>query len=149
MKWRKPAPHGFNGPVNFPSLMDELFRSKLWTEEFASFVPPVNISETKEAFVIALSVPGFRKEEIKVKLEKELLTITGEFKKEEEQKAAEDRETYSHKEFSTGSFKRSFHLPEHADTEQVTAKQENGVLYLTISKKIRKEENGTKEISIS
>jgi HSP20 family protein len=145
LKFRKPAQHGLNARVNFPSLVDELFRSSLWTDEFANFVPAVNISETKDSFIIGLSVPGFRKEDIKVKLENDLLTISGEFKKEEEKK----EETFSHKEYSRGSFKRSFRLPENADTENVEAKQENGILRLTISKKIKKEENGAKEISIS
>jgi HSP20 family protein len=145
MKWRKPAYRSFTPGMNFPSLMNELLRESLWTEEFANFVPPVNISETKNDFVIALSVPGFRKEDIKVELENDLLTISGELRKEEETK----EETFSRKEFGTGAFKRSFSLPEHADGEKITAKHENGVLSLTIAKKQLKAEKGTKLIDIS
>jgi HSP20 family protein len=146
MKWRKPAYASCNPGVNFPSLMDELFASAMWTNEFANYVPSVNISENKESFNMVLSVPGFRKEDIKVELENELLTISGKIHKEGEETPSD--EVFSRKEFSRGSFRRSFRLPENADGENCTARQENGILYLSIPKK-KPEDKGVKAITIS
>lgn len=116
------------------NLLDELFkpafpavgRDSNWN------LPPVNIHENNEAFMLELIAPGLKKEDFKLSLEKGLLTISYEHKTETEQK---DYKTHT-KEFSYNSFKRSFHVDEkNINADGIQAKYENGVLKLYLPKK--------------
>jgi HSP20 family protein len=93
-------------------------------------VPAVNISETNEEFFIELAAPGFKKEELKIKVDNNLLTISS------EKATLENSERkFSVKEFNFGSFERVFILAETIDTVKISASFENGILKLTLSKK--------------
>lgn len=95
-----------------------------------SFSPKFDISEKKNQLIIDAEVPGIKKEDLKITLQDNTLTIEGEkknVKKEEERK-------YFLTERSYGSFTRSFTLPEDIDSEKVNAKFENGVLSITLNK---------------
>ena len=88
---QKPFDNLFDDFVNtFPSVWGNIGKE----ETFA--LPPVNIYETKEAFELELNVPGRKKEDFQIALEKGMLTIS--YEKKEEQKS-EDRKTVR-KEFS-------------------------------------------------
>ncbi|MBN8704173.1 MAG: Hsp20/alpha crystallin family protein, partial [Bacteroidetes bacterium] len=82
-------------------FFDNFFKSDLWNEGSAGFMPAVNVAETTEAFEMELSAPGFSKEDIKIEMEKNMLTISGEHKAEE----AKTEKNYTRKEFSYGAFK--------------------------------------------
>jgi HSP20 family protein len=105
--------------------------------------PPVNISETADAYELELSAPGRSKEDFKVSVDNDLLTISYE-KKEESQR--EDVKSVR-REFSFQSFKRSFNLDNSIDATNIHAKYENGVLKLNLPKKAEVKE-ATKEITI-
>ena len=111
--------------------------SKLLADDFPSFFggmeahglrsPAANIKETEQAYEIHLSVPGWQKSDFSVAVEKSVLSVSAKKETSDEQ--------FQRREFGTASFKRSFTLPEIADTENITAKYDNGILLLTIAKK--------------
>ena len=106
--------------------------------------PAVNVKEEEGKFTVEVVAPGFKKEDFKVELEKNVLTISSE---KEENK--EEKNSYLRKEFSFSSFKRSFRLPEEEiDMENIKARYENGILFLDLIKqKERKPE--AKKISVA
>src|SRR5690606_14483727 len=114
--------------MRFQGLFDNLFspefnslnRSGLNTPGVG--FPKVNISEDQDGYHLELAVPGIAKEDVKINLEQEILTISSE-KKEEAHKEAKG---YSRMEFSYRSFERRFNLPEDADAEKISANYVNG-----------------------
>ena len=116
---------------SFSGLVDELFNGPAFNSDFFGAYPPVNIHETKEAYVLDVLVPGLTKEDLKIGLDNNILSISAE-KKTEQQSEGEKR---IRREFSSRSFKRSFTLDETVDAEKIQAKYENGVLKLNLPKK--------------
>jgi HSP20 family protein len=99
---------------------DELFRS----------APRVNITESKEGFHLEMLAPGFSKENITMQVENDTLTMSGEVSTNDENKG----ERYTRREFSYGSFKRSFKLPENVKADDIKAEYVNGVLKVFLPK---------------
>ena len=130
--------------INFDELFDELFNSRTITNS-KTFVPAVNISESENGYHVDMAIPSFNKEDVKIKVEKNLLTISGE-KKEEN---IADSKIIKRKEFSYKSFSRSFTLPENIEFEKVEAKYENGILNLNIPKKELVKVNDAIEVKIA
>jgi HSP20 family protein len=127
-----------------PSFFDEAFSGR----ETAAFMPAVNISEDEKSWHIEVSAAGFKKEDFKLRLENETLTVSAEHK-EETPAEGEKQKNYSRREFRYGSFSRTFRLPkELVNEENINAVYENGILMLSIPKKeaVKKE---MKEIKIS
>jgi HSP20 family protein len=109
-------------------------------------LPAVNIKENADAFLVEMAAPGMVKEDFKVELNNDLLTISSEKKNENETK---EGETYTRREYSYQSFSRSFTLPKTVDAEKISAKYENGVLSLAIPKKEEAKPKPAKQILIS
>jgi HSP20 family protein len=109
-------------------------------------LPAVNIKENADAFAVEMAAPGMAKDDFKIELNNDLLTISSEKKNENETK---EGETYTRREYSYQSFSRSFTLPKTVDAEKISAKYENGVLSLTIPKKEEAKPKPVKQISIS
>ena len=101
-----------------------------------AFTPSVNTREDEKAYYIEVDLPGVKKEDIKVDIKDNTLTISGERKFKEEVK----EEDYYKIETSIGKFSRTFTLPDDADVEHIDAKSENGVLDIVIPK-VKKEES--------
>lgn len=93
--------------------------------------PAVNISESKDAYQLEFNVPGRKKEDFKITVDKDILTVS--FEKKEE--AKEEGKKFIKREFITQSFKRSFTLDEKINSEDINAKYEDGLLTLTLPKK--------------
>ncbi len=92
------------------------------------FQPPANVEDQTDKLVITLDLPGINKDDIKVTLKSDLLTVSGERKSQsEERKDEKGRKVYSQERF-TGSFKRTFKLPASVKEDTMKAKYENGVL---------------------
>ncbi len=106
--------------------------------------PRVNITENKESFKLDLLAPGFRKEDLKMNVEENTLTISAEKKNE----ALTEGDRYTRREFGFSSFKRSFRLPETVTSENITAEFNNGVLTVSIPK-AEPVKPAVREISIS
>ncbi|MGN6193888.1 MAG: Hsp20/alpha crystallin family protein [Ginsengibacter sp.] len=109
-------------------------------------MPSVNITENKDDFNVALAVPGMKKDDFKIDLSGNLLTVSCE---KEEKKKGKDG-TYSHEEYNYSSFSRSFTLPEDVDKENIDAHYQDGVLNIKLSKKEEARKNKTvKQIYVS
>jgi HSP20 family protein len=104
---------------------------------------PVNISKVEQGYELQLVAPGFDKEAFQINLDKNLLTISAEVKKEEADKTA----AFIRTEFRQRSFKRSFTLDETIDAEKIEARYHNGILVVALPKKAEVKEP-VKQISI-
>jgi HSP20 family protein len=93
--------------------------------------PAADIIESNEGFTITLDAPGFEKDDFTVKVHEGVLTVTGERKREE----AEDTKLFRYYERPTGTFERSFRLPDYIDHESINGSYENGVLAVELKKK--------------
>lgn len=96
----------------------------------AAWMPRTDIRETEKEYILDISLPGVKKEDVKVEVKDDVLTITGEKKSEKEEKG----KNWLRRESSYGSFQRSFVLPEGLHTEDVKASCKDGVLTLTMRK---------------
>lgn len=115
----------------FPSMFDEFFGDMATgMKDFASHVPSVNIKEEDERFVLEMSAAGYKKDEVKLTVEDDVLTIAGEHQVENEDKG----EKYITREFSKGSFKRSFNLNGMVNADNVKANFDNGILSVEMPK---------------
>ena len=138
---------------DMPALFNDFFTRDLWNWGMGNHsvtnttIPAVNIKETNENFEVEVAAPGMRKEDFKVELDGNTLTIRSESKEEREQK---DGEKYSRREFSYQSFQRVFQLPKDVvDVEHIQAKYENGLLHLVIPKKEEAKQRPPRMINIS
>jgi HSP20 family protein len=136
------------GTKSFQGIVDELFNGlplvmgKTTNQDVYGF-PPVNIVEMPNAYHLEVSAPGLEKANFNIKLEGDLLTITGNKNEETVNEAAKT----IRKEFNHKSFKRSFSVDEKIDAEAISAKYENGILKVALPKKETMKEVA-KEITI-
>lgn len=138
---------------NWPSIFDDAFFRDFFDASPKSFgnvtksVPAVNVRETDKAFFVEVAAPGVKKDDFKIAVDDDMLTISTESKTESEEKDKEGR--YTKREFSYQSFSRSFSLDQDAvDTENIDAKYKDGVLHLEIPKKTKEESRPKKTISV-
>lgn len=128
----------------FPVLFEDAFFRDLFdinpktNQESFKSSPAVNVKETDAAFVVELAAPGLKKDDFKISVEKNILTISSEIKKEEN--TSDENGKYFRQEFSYSSFSRNFTLDEKTtDIENISASYEAGVLSLSIPKKVEEE----------
>jgi HSP20 family protein len=108
-------------------------------------VPSVNISEFKEKFELEFAAPGMKKEDFKVELHENRLTVST--TKSNEQK--EEGKNYTRREFSYSAFSRSFILPDSVDQTKIEATYTDGILHIALPKKESAMVEKHREISIS
>lgn len=121
-------------PVRFSSWIDDVFDETFnnWpTASNNTFVPELNVYETDKEFELTIALPGMQKEDFNISYENGLLTISGERKMEHEGNGRR----YHRIESRFGQFSRSLPLPADViNDEKITAKYDNGVLYVTVPK---------------
>lgn len=107
----------------------------------ADFSPRVNIRETKDEIALTFELPGMNKDDIKVTVKDDFLTVSGqrEFKNESKD------DDYVRRELRSGSFSRSFTLPETVDSDKISADYKNGLLEIALAKR---EEVKPKEVEV-
>ena len=108
----------------------------LWTVPFfkvpsVAKVAPLDISEDENNYYIDADLPGFKKDNVSISIDKGILTIKAQMEKDEKK----DTKKYHSRERVSQSVTRSISLPENVDTQKIAAKYENGVLKLTLPKK--------------
>lgn len=96
----------------------------------AEWAPLVDIVEDEKEYLVKAELPEVKKEDVKVTVEDDVLTITGERKYEKEEKGKK----YHRVERAYGSFERSFTLPEDADGTKVNAEFKDGILRVHVAK---------------
>ena len=116
------------GGFNFPTVFKTDFAPFRMEFENVEWVPQIEVLHNNGQFMVRADLPGLTKDEVKVELTDDVLTISGERKEEKEEK----REGFYRSERSYGSFYRQIPLPEGAKTENATATFHNGVLEITI-----------------
>jgi HSP20 family protein len=137
---------------SLPALFDDFFNRDLfdWRQSNYSVsgtsLPAVNIIETNDGFEVEMAAPGMKKEDFKIELENNILSISSEKRNE----VKDENEKYSRKEFSYESFQRSFNLSKDVvDAEKINAKYQDGVLRLLIPKKEEAKQKPARLIKIS
>lgn len=138
----------------FDRMFDEFVRSsfpglqtKFGTDFFEKgSYPKVDILDTKDALVIEAAVPGMSKEDISVDVHDGVLTIFGEKRSTPEDKSGGN--SYIYRELKRSSFRRSWTLAENLDSNSISAKFENGMLYLKIPKLQPEEISRPRQIKI-
>ncbi len=114
------------------NLLDEMLERGFNTgfEKKCGCVPATNILEKEESYEIELAAPGMKKDDFKLEVEKNILSVV--FEKKEEDKKEEIE--YLQREFEMDGFTRSFTIPETADVEKIKARYDNGILFISIPK---------------
>ncbi len=131
--------------TDFDSLLDSFFGGSLFPKSSSfissNFAPRVNVEETSDKLDMTIELPGMDKGDIKILVQDNTLTISGERKIQNEIKT----ENIIRSEIHTGSFRRSFSLPDYVDSTSVDAEYKNGLLNISI---LKKEERKPKEIDV-
>jgi HSP20 family protein len=133
---RAPAASILSNVHRLNSWMDDAFNAWPFNDQPAaasgaqSWVPATDVSEGSNGIRITVELPGLKAEDVKLTLEHNTLTISGEKKAAAEEKS----ERVYRYERSYGAFERVFRLPDSIDSERVSAGFENGVLTVTLPK---------------
>lgn len=135
-KTRNTAPY-------FNNVFDSLFSEAINKNQGVNKVPAVNIYEGANEYKIELAAPGLNKEDFKIDLKKDNLSVWAEKKTQ-----TDVQKDYTRKEFEFNSFARSFVLPEGIDADKISAEYVNGILNITIGK-LDEAKNTHKEIVVS
>lgn len=132
-------------PASNRFFFDDLFGKDVFDFNQFKSTPSVNVKENENEFTLEVAAPGLQKEDFKVELNENILSISAEKKTE-----SNEQVKFTRKEFSYSTFKRSFTLDEESvDSENIIAKYENGILNVSIPKKVKsEEEKKAKTISI-
>ncbi|WP_179415727.1 Hsp20/alpha crystallin family protein [Mucilaginibacter sp. E4BP6] len=121
-----------NGKALMPGVNDifeSIFNDTFFSDRMVTRVPAVNISETADHYHIELAAPGLKKQDFKISVDRDQLSISV------EQQAEKNDRKYNKREYSYTSFVRSFTLPELADQDRIEAAYEDGVLKINVAKK--------------
>lgn len=138
-------------PTLMPSVFEDFFRP--WNQWFDDSglvskvynLPAVNITEANDHYMVSLAAPGLKKEDFKIDMEEDTITISS----EKEERKEEKDEKFTRKEYSYSSFSRSFSLPDDVKQEAIEAKYEDGVLNIKIPRKENaKKASITKRIAV-
>ena len=108
-------------------------------------LPAVNLSEDDRNYLVDVVAPGYKKEDFKLNVDDDVLTISAESKNERTEGG--DGREYSRREYSCSSFTRSFQLPENAKDDAISAQYSDGILRIAIPKN-EKQVKATKQINI-
>lgn len=140
----------YNNPLSL--AIDNFFNQNL-SDVFGVDVlpnrPAVNMKEEADKHILEIAVPGVAKEDINIEIDKNMLKISAETKTEKDESTDADDRKYIRREFNYSKFERSFHVPESANLEAITANYDAGVLFVTIGKKEEAVDNGPINIKVS
>jgi len=135
--------------TSWPNLIDEFLNDSLmpgfFNCETGQNVPAVNITEGKEDCKIEVAAPGIRKEDFKISLDNNVLSISSENEVKNETKD----ENVLRREFSYSAFSRSFTLPESVNGDKIKATHNDGILSIVVPKKDEAKVKPIRDIKIS
>jgi HSP20 family protein len=137
-----------------PSLLNDIFTDDWFDSSLANWkssgatLPAVNVRETNDDFRIEVAAPGMKRNDFKVELDNNVLTISSQREDKGEQSGKEG--SYTRREFSYQSFQRSFTLPENkVEGDKIAAAYVDGILQITIPKKEEAKVKPAKQIAVS
>jgi len=146
----KKSPDGFIKSVNdeISSILnrnfDSFFPEYIYNEDVDKFAMPVELHEKEKEYDVRAELPGIRKEDLDIDIDKNHITINA--KREEECK--EDTKGYRKSEFRYGEFSRTVYFPQEIDIEKTDAKLEHGILAIT-APKLYAEKNDIKKLKVN
>lgn len=124
---------------------------KFFDNDFDYYLPSLfeskglsNVSENDNEYLIELSAPGFKKENINIQLENDILKISSNIEDKNEEKG----EGYFRREFRKSSFERSFIIPDNVNKDEISASMEDGILNVKIPKMKKEEKKENIKITI-
>lgn len=131
-----------------PSWITDFFDSERffdsdWLRK-SQMLPAVNVNEKEKEFEIEMAAPGMKKSDFKISHENHTLTISS----EKEEKREEKEKDYMRREFNYSAFSRSFNLPENAMEDKIVAHYEDGILKVSIPKKVPTKETISRPIEV-
>ena len=117
--------------LNSDSIFDNGIFTPYYQNKKQFCIPAVNISETDTDFVIDMAAPGYEKKDFKVNILRDELTIEAERETKTEETSKQD---VYRREYSFGSFRRSFTLPQGVDASAISAAYDQGILTIKVPK---------------
>jgi len=123
------------------SFFSDFFNAPMLWSDSGNFYPAVDIQETENDIMMSFEIPGMEKENIKVSIENDILTISGDRNLRHEEKD----DNYIRTEIRSGSFCRSFSLPKGVDSRKIEASYKNGILKVKL---LKAEEAKPKQIEV-
>lgn len=146
----KKSPDGFIKSVNdeISSILnrnfDSFFPEYIYNEDVDKFAMPVELHEKDTEYSVKAELPGVKKEDLDIDIDKNHITINA--KKEEEHK--EDTKGYRKSEFRYGEFSRTVYFPQEIDVEKTDAKLEHGILTIK-APKLAAEKDNIKKLKVN
>jgi HSP20 family protein len=143
-----------NSFSSMPSLLNEFLTDDWFDSSLANWrsagttLPAVNVSESNDEFRIEVAAPGMKRDDFKVELDNNILTISSQMENTVEESEKNGR--FTRREFSYQSFQRSFSLPESkVEGGKISAKYTDGILHVTIPKKDEAKVKPVRQIMVS
>lgn len=124
---------------------DNMFPEYIFHKELNGMAMPIDVKEYDNEYCLRVEMPGIKKEDINIDINKSYVKI--EAKKETEQEEADKKHKYHKSEFRYGNYSRTLYFPYELDIEQSNAELKNGILKLTLPK-LKSEDKETKKIEI-
>ena len=121
-------------PTSFSSVVDKFFNEAVTRNGGSEFTPKVDVIENEKSYEVHVAAPGLSKDDFRIELNENQLTVSGERKFSNEKK----EKNYRSIETQYGKFTRSFQLPENVDAANINATYNNGILELTVPKDEKK-----------
>jgi HSP20 family protein len=144
-----------NGNVipTIPSLLSDLLADNWFDSSIGNWrtpgttLPAVNIMESNDQYIIEVAAPGMKREDFKVELDNQVLTISSEQQHNRDDKDKDGN--FTRREFSYHSFQRSFRLPkELVEGEKIEARYTDGILVITVPKREEAKVKPPKQITV-
>jgi len=137
---------------SIPSLLNDFFSDNWLYSPLSSWratgatLPAANIRETNEDFRIEIATPGMKRDDFKVALDHNVLTVSY----DGNEQTSQEQPAYSHREFNYQAFQRSFALPEQKiQGDKIEARYTDGILYITVPKREEAKVKPPRQINIS
>ncbi|MCK5137495.1 MAG: Hsp20/alpha crystallin family protein [Bacteroidales bacterium] len=134
-------------PTYWDDFFNDSFFKSVNTINCNGTSPAVNVIEDEKEYRIDVAVPGMTRNEFRIDLDDDVLTISSE-KKENDEEDESNNPRYMRREFSYSTFKRSFQLPDTIDQENIKASHDAGILTITLAKKEEVVQKAPKQIEI-
>ncbi len=135
---------------SIPALLENFFSNELTdsvlaTGQNAATLPAVNIIETNDDYRIEMAAPGMKRDDFRVELDNNQLTISS-----VTENASDSKDQYLRREYNYGAFQRSFTLPENeVEGEQIAARYEDGILHIVVPKKEEAKIKPVRQIAVA
>lgn len=129
--------------TSFSGIVDRIFQdnlSRFFDDSFWGFNGlnhnvgvPVNLKETDKTYELEVVAPGLKKDDFRVDLQDDMLTVSFDLQQQQEEQSKE--EGWLRREYRMQSFSRSFHLDDTIEADKISAQYRDGILYLQLPKK--------------